>query len=104
MALTARPLIMMALPEESQGLVEQAGFEVHYTGVGKVNAAYALMRKLAHAQRSGSPVTRVVNLGSAGSPRFNTGNVVAADRFLQRDMDATGLGFRHGETPFDSHP
>jgi adenosylhomocysteine nucleosidase len=99
-----RSLIVMALAEESQGLIEKTGFEVHYTGVGKVNAAYGLMRRLAEAQRTGTPVTRVVNLGSAGSPRFKTGKVVGASRFVQRDMDATGLGFRHGETPFDAHP
>ena len=32
--------LIMALPNESKGLFEQAGIEVHYSGIGKVNAAY----------------------------------------------------------------
>ena len=32
--------LMMALPSESKGLFEQAGVNVHYSGIGKVNAAF----------------------------------------------------------------
>ena len=31
--------LIMALPNESKGLFEQAGIEVHYSGIGKINAA-----------------------------------------------------------------
>ncbi len=94
-------LVVMALEMESQGQVEAAGVEVLYTGVGKVNATYALTRRLAQA---GAQELLVLNLGSAGSPVFRTGEVVAAHRFVQRDMDATGLGFAHGQTPFEDTP
>lgn len=98
------PLIVMALPEESQGLVEQAGFEVCYTGIGKVNAAYNLMRYIAGRYKDGVHMPPVLNLGTAGSGKFPAGAIVSAHRFVQRDMDVTGLGFKHGETPFDKHP
>lgn len=42
-----RPLIVMALESEGQGLLELMGYNVLYTGVGKVNATYALTRHLA---------------------------------------------------------
>lgn len=99
-----RPLVVMALPEESLGLVEKTGVNVLYTGVGKVNATYTLTRALGQMLREGAELPLVLNLGSAGSPVFPTGSLVASHRFVQRDMDATGLGFAPGETPFDTTP
>ena len=99
-----RPLIVMALETEGQGRLEALGFEVLYCGVGKVNAAYHLTRKLHELAREEIAVPYVLNLGSAGSHRFNTGTLVEIDRFVQRDMDAVALGFAHGETPFDVTP
>lgn len=95
--LWARPLIVMALEVESGGQLETLGWPVAYVGVGKLNAAYGLMKALATHTPS-----LVINAGSAGSPSYQTGETVAAHRFVQRDMDATGLGFVHGETPFDA--
>jgi adenosylhomocysteine nucleosidase len=96
-----KPLIVMALAEEGQGKLEPLGFEVLYCGVGKVNAVYHLTRTLYEAAKRSTPYSHVLNLGSAGSPSFNCGTLVAADRFVQRDMDATGLGFALGQTPFE---
>ena len=96
-----RPLIVMALESEGQGQLEALGFDVLYCGVGKVNASYHLTRTLAKQER---PYPYILNLGSAGSTRFTSGTLAAADRFVQRDMDATGLGFAHGHTPFDDAP
>ena len=45
-----KPLIVMALPQESRGELERAGAEVLYTGVGKVNAAASLARIKAAVQ------------------------------------------------------
>jgi adenosylhomocysteine nucleosidase len=98
-----KPLLVMALREEGQGRLEQLGHEVLYCGVGKVNAAYRLTRRLASGSAR-EEYAYVLNLGSAGSRTFNRGSLVAADRFVQRDMDVTALGFAHGETPFESHP
>jgi adenosylhomocysteine nucleosidase len=97
-------LVVMALPLEAQGVFEQAGVPVLFTGVGKVNAAMVLTRALAGYRCAGLPLPRVVNFGSAGSRRFDTGTVVACTAFLQRDMDVTGLGFDPGTTPYEEIP
>lgn len=101
---TPRPLVVMALPSESEGLIEDLGLEVIYTGLGKVNAAHGLTRALYTAQARGVVYPYVLNLGSAGSHDFPRGALVEADRFVQRDMDVTGLGFALGATPFENMP
>jgi len=97
------PLVVMALPVESQERFEQAGVDVLYTGIGKVNAAHRLTRALAGARAAGRQPL-VVNFGTAGSRRFRTGTVIACRRFVQRDMDVRGLGFAEFETPFEDVP
>ncbi len=91
------PLLVFALEQESQGLF--ADYEVLYTGVGKVNAAYALTKRIS-VRRPGL----VVNLGTAGSSSFKTGEIVYCTRFIQRDMDASPLGFEKWATPFSDCP
>lgn len=98
--LTTKLLVVMALEIESQGLFAERGVPVLYTGIGKVNAAYRLARAL--AQHSTPP--RVVNFGTAGSPTLKAGSVVGCHRFVQRDMDVSGLGFPVGTTPFEEVP
>jgi adenosylhomocysteine nucleosidase len=101
--MTAPLLVVMALEIESQGLFAEASVDVLYTGLGKVNAAHRLTRRLAE-ERARGVTPRVVNFGTVGSRRFETGAVVGCHRFVQRDMDVTGLGFALGETPFESVP
>lgn len=86
------------------GLLDNLGVDVIYTGVGKVNAAYALTKELATRHAAKRMPARVLNLGTAGSRRFATGSLVACNQFVQRDMDVTPLGFKHGETPFEDGP
>jgi adenosylhomocysteine nucleosidase len=97
-------LIVMALDIESQGLFEQHGVSVLYTGLGKVNATFALTRRLAAYRHAGQPAPTVINFGTAGSHRFVTGTVVGCHRFVQRDMDVRALGFEYGVTPFEDIP
>jgi adenosylhomocysteine nucleosidase len=97
-------LVVMALPLEAQDVFEVAGVPVLYTGVGKVNAAMTLTRALAGYRHAGRALPRVVNFGSAGSPRFPTGTVVACTCFHQRDMDVSALGFAPGATPYEETP
>ncbi len=97
-----KPLIVMALPQESRGLLERAGAQVLYTGVGKVNAAATLARHLAGIRCRGETQPLVVNMGTAGSRTIAAHTLVACSRFSQRDMDVSGLGFAPGVTPFDS--
>jgi adenosylhomocysteine nucleosidase len=99
-----QPLVVIALEIESQGLFESAGIPVLYTGVGKINAAHALTRKLAECRAADGTLPAVVNFGTAGSHTLPTGSLVACRSFIQRDMDVTALGFSLGTTPFDSVP
>jgi len=43
----------------------------------------------------------ILNLGTAGSHRFQTHSLIECKAFLQRDMDLSPLGFPAGETPMD---
>jgi len=102
--LMTSPLVVMALEVESQGLFAERGVPVLYTGLGKVNAAYRLARALSEHRSKHGVLPRVVNFGTVGSPKLAAGSVVACRRFVQRDMDVSGLGFALGTTPFEEVP
>ncbi|HEY0468391.1 MAG TPA: hypothetical protein VGC79_29540 [Polyangiaceae bacterium] len=85
-------------------MFEQAEVSVLYTGLGKVNAALSLARRLSTLRAQGALPHLVVNFGTAGSRTFATGSVIACRTFVQRDMDVTGLGFALGQTPFETLP
>lgn len=92
--------LIMALPNESKGLFEQAGIHVHYSGIGKVNAAFKAYDII---QKTGCKT--LINLGSAGSSFFDAHALVEVTQFVQRDMDVSALGFAVGLTPMDhDHP
>jgi adenosylhomocysteine nucleosidase len=97
-------IVAMALPAEGAGRFEAAGIEVLYTGVGKVNAAITLTRRLAGERHAGHKTPLIVNFGTAGSHRIPARTLVACRRFVDRDMDVAALGFAPGETPFDKLP
>ena len=85
--------------EEAADRFEGLGSVVLYTGVGKVNSAWALTRAI---------LTRrprlVLYFGTVGSPRLAPHTLVECTRFIQRDMDVTPLGLPAGTTPFDDLP
>lgn len=92
--------LIMALPNESKGLFEAAGITVHYSGIGKVNAAFKAFEVI---QNTGCQI--LLNLGTAGSAHFNAHELVEVRQFVQRDMDVSALGFALGHTPMDDdHP
>lgn len=95
-------LVVAAMKEEIQGLLESEGAEVVYLGIGKVNAASVLAREI--ALRSLNSLSLIVNFGTAGSPRFPTHALVECTKFVQRDMDLSPLGLKPGVTPFESDP
>jgi adenosylhomocysteine nucleosidase len=99
-----RLLVVMALPAESAGVLEEARVPLLYCGVGKVNAAIVLTRELRRYAHASQPAPLVLNFGSAGSRVHDTGALVACHEFVQRDMDVTGLGFPLGVTPYDETP
>ena len=89
-------LIVCALEAETQGKL--VDWETLYTGVGKINATYALSKYLfSHKPKL------VINYGTAGSRGLNIGELVDCTKFVQRDMDKTALGFKKGETAFENN-
>ena len=97
-------LIVSALEVETQGQLED--YRVLYTGVGKVNATLELTKVLqrAHLHYLPKMPELVINYGTAGSRKIKKKQLVDCTKFIQRDMDVTGLGFMKGETPFESDP
>ena len=90
--------LIMALPNESKGLFEAQGIDVHYSGIGKVNAAFKAFEVI---QNTGCKT--LLNLGTAGSSHFDAHALVEVSHFVQRDMDVSPLGFNVGLTPMDQH-
>ena len=90
-------LIVCALEIETQGQLDD--WEVIYTGVGKINATMKLVDRFTDYNyvRPGL----VINYGTAGSRKYEQGELVDCTRFIQRDMDVTGLGFKLAQTPFE---
>jgi adenosylhomocysteine nucleosidase len=91
----SRILIVSALHRELPDLQINTNYNVIYTGVGKVNATYGLMKAL---QRKDYDL--VINYGTAASKTYK--GLVDCTQFIQRDMDATPLGFKIGETPYEN--
>jgi adenosylhomocysteine nucleosidase len=90
-------LIVCALEMETQGQLDD--WEVVYTGVGKINATMKLVDRLTDYNYARPEL--VINYGTAGSRKYEQGEVVDCTQFIQRDMDVTGLGFEIGQTPFE---
>ena len=89
-------LIVVALEIELPRAVVD-GWQVLYTGVGKVNAAVELIKALNEAKC----IKTIINYGSAGSLRPGLSGIHEVTRFFQRDMDARAIGFELGQTPFE---
>ncbi len=90
-------LLVFAMQEESQRYFKE--YDVLYTGLGKINASYALTKRLSDKKPS-----LVINLGTAGSQSFPARSVVCCTGFVQRDMDVQALGFEPFQTPFSDVP
>jgi adenosylhomocysteine nucleosidase len=96
---SADVLVVFALEAEAGGRFAEVASPVLYTGVGKVNAAWALTRALARRLPR-----LVLGFGTAGSPRLPAHALVECTRFVQRDMDVRPLGVPLGTTPYDELP
>jgi adenosylhomocysteine nucleosidase len=92
-------LIVCALEVETQNQLQD--WNVLYTGVGKVNATYHMTKGIVDGVTHGRRPRLVINYGTAGSRKIKKKTLVDCTRFIQRDMDVTGLGFMKGETPFE---
>ena len=104
-------LIVCALEQETQEelndwlpFTDDPVWNVLYTGVGKVNATYKLIEHFC-GFHSGPAVRHkydiVINYGTAGSRELPIGELVDCTKFIQRDMNVTGMGFLKGQTPFE---
>ncbi|MFN8944914.1 MAG: 5'-nucleosidase [Pseudobdellovibrionaceae bacterium] len=90
--------LIMAMEMESQGVFESRGIYPFYCDIGKVNAAYAALKAI----HDGAKI--ILNLGTAGSHRFPTHDIVHVRTFVQRDFDLTPLGMPLGQIPVDQIP
>ena len=86
-------MIVSALPQEIIGL----GQDVLITGVGKINATRVLVDYIIKNEPK-----FIVNYGTAAkcSRRVEVGKIYEIKKFIQRDMNATQLGFETYQTPF----
>jgi adenosylhomocysteine nucleosidase len=91
-------ILFVALPSELPKELISNGIEVHYTGVGKINAAIKATETLKDLD---SKDTIVINYGSAGGPEAFVGKLFKCKTFVQRDMDARPFA-KKTITPFDS--
>lgn len=90
-------VFVIALPDEVGHVAEIQGRPVHFSGVGKVNAA------LAASALAAQGVREIVNIGSCGSLTHPTGEILRIGRVYQ-DIDCTPICL-YGHTGFeeDSH-
>jgi adenosylhomocysteine nucleosidase len=90
-------VIFVALESEFSNDNLPENVKVHYTGVGKVNAAIKATQVLLSCDPS---KTIVFNYGSAGSQDLSKNNLYKCTKFIQYDMDARPLCELY-ETPYD---
>jgi adenosylhomocysteine nucleosidase len=90
-----KTLILVALEKELPKRMAPS-WNIHYTGVGKVNAALAVAKFYQIYKPD-----LIINFGTAGSLNDNLNGLVQINTFKQRDMDVSPLGFPFGDTPFD---
>ena len=78
-------LVVMALPDESGLLFENANVKPLYTGIGQIKAAVNLTRSLEKF------IPRaVLNFGTAGSFERTQGHAVECSAFIQRSINKLG--------------
>ena len=88
-------LILVAIEDELKRK-DLPGHQIEYIGVGKVNAVINTLNAL----QKHNP-KKIINFGTAGSLNTNVSGLVEVSTFFQRDMDASPLGFKVGQTPFE---
>jgi adenosylhomocysteine nucleosidase len=91
-------ILLVALKEEFP--ITILNYKVIYTGVGKINAAYAATHAILEAQRLGFQ-PEVYNYGTAGSCKQDIKGLHQISKVIQRDMNAEPQAPR-GHTPFEN--
>ena len=85
-------LIAVAMKEE-MSLEQAEGWNVIYTGIGKVNALISVNQALTEFKPD-----NLINFGTAGSSRSDLKGLHEVTTFKQRDMDLRSLGLPLGVT------
>ena len=88
-------LILVAIEDELKRS-DLPDHQIEYIGVGKINAVLNTL----NAIEKHSPL-EIINFGTAGSLDPEIKGLIEVSTFLQRDMDASPLGFQLGQTPFE---
>jgi adenosylhomocysteine nucleosidase len=94
--LSPNTALIVAMKAEFDADVLKPPHLLTFCGIGKVNAAITAARVISERKPD-----LVLNLGTAGSNKFNYGEVVNVTRFIQRDMDLTMFGREKYFTPGD---
>ena len=94
-------LIVCALEMETENKLDD--WNVIHTGCGKVNATYELTAELFLQKKISKLPKLVINFGTAGSRDIPIHTLVDCNKFIQRDMDKTALGFKRGQTAFEDN-
>ncbi len=89
-------LLVVALEDELPSSLV-SGWNVLYTGVGKVNAAIAATEAVLATKPK-----HLINFGTAGALTEGVSGMHRIRHLVQRDMDVRPLGFELGHTPFDT--
>lgn len=92
--MSGKILVLTAIPEELDKAKAPEGFEVIYTGVGKVNAASTTTMAVMALRPS-----LVINYGTAGKINEKLSGLIEISHVIQRDMIAEPLAPR-GQTPY----
>ena len=77
------PLILCALKEEYFNDLEPPFWDIMYTGIGKINATMAVMKKIFDEKYQRYDF--IINVGSCGSKKYKTGDIVRCQSFLEWD-------------------
>lgn len=81
--------------------ISNGDINVLFTGIGKINATYALTKYLCKTEKKPDII---YNIGTAGccNDQIAVGDLVSCDRFIQLDMNATPQNIDEiGFTPYD---
>ena len=90
-------LVLVAIEDELKR-EDLPSHQIEYIGVGKINAVINTL----NAIQKHNP-KKIINFGTAGSLNVDINGLVEVSTFFQHDMDASPLGFKVGQTPFEDH-
>jgi adenosylhomocysteine nucleosidase len=93
-------ILLVALEAELPYNLAPSNYKVIYTGVGKVNAAFAATRAISEAHSLGWH-PEVYNYGTVGAVDKHLQGMQRITKFVQRDMNAEPQSPR-GVTPFEA--